>query len=96
MCRLHNYGNKLWDRGEYFSFIELEGIDRRHAVLEISTIKHHENDYSGEVFDIYTKNTVWRGDNFRTEDIAFKTADEVLIELEQIHGFGSLSLAKYT
>lgn len=81
---------------KYFPFMESEGCDRRHAVLEISIeLSEDEKYYIAEVFDTRTKSIVWRGKDFYDELVAYRRADEILLHLELIQGFGSLSLRHY-
>ena len=75
----------------YFPFMESEGIDRRHAVLEIS-VTGDETGYCGEVFDTRTAQTLWVGSVVRQENEALQRADEVLEQMEKVCGFGSISL----
>ena len=75
----------------YFPFMEQEGIDRRHAVLEIS-VAEDPNGYRGEVFDTRTTQILWVGSMVRKEDEALQRADEVLEQMEKVCGFGSISL----
>jgi len=77
--------------GKYFSFVEQEGIDRRHAVLEIS-IREDESGFRGEVFDVMTGQTIWLGPPETEEMEAYLSAEIVLDALESINGFGSISL----
>lgn len=79
-------------RGTYFPFVEKDGIDRRHAILEISIEQNDDGMYQSEVFDTITGQIVWRSDFFLWEDQAYENADDVLIRLEAIYGFGSISL----
>ena len=77
---------------EYFSFVEQEGIDRRHAILEITAHEDTEGGYYGEVFDTVTGQTLWFGPTEITEADAEYTAEIVLDAMENIRGFGSISL----
>lgn len=77
--------------GEWFPFMEQMGVDRRHAVLDISTETDESQKFSAEIFDVITKNIVWRGYNFSTEESAFIEADLILERLERVNGFGSLA-----
>ncbi len=80
---------------KYFPFMESEGFDRRYAILEIATERTEDGKYyQGNVFDTISKNIVWSASGFPNEDIAFERADEVLVRLEIIQGFGSISLQK--
>ena len=76
---------------EYFSFVEQEGIDRRHAVLEI-IVHESPTGFHGEVFDVITGQTVWLGPTEYNEEEAHLSAEIVLDALENINGFGSISL----
>lgn len=78
---------------EYFTFVEQDGIDRRHAVLD-TTANPDEAGYHGEVFDTVTGQTVWLGMTEAMEDDALFIAEAVLDKLENVNGFGSISLSK--
>jgi hypothetical protein len=84
----------IYNKGEYFPFMESEGIDRRHAILEISTEIDETGYHYGEVFDIITHQTVWRGESLCNEIVALEQADGILQHLEHVNGFGSISLYK--
>lgn len=81
-------------RGEYFPWVEQKGIDRRYAVLEISTEVTEEGEYWGEVFDTRTHQLLWRSDLVADEGTALSLADGTLQQLEIINGFGSISLKR--
>lgn len=76
---------------KYFSFVEQEGVDRRHAVLEI-TVHETNGGFHGEVFDVITGQTVWLGSTETEETEAYLSAEIVLDALENINGFGAISL----
>jgi hypothetical protein len=78
---------------EYFSFVEQDGIDRRHAILEVITHEDGFGNFYGEVFDTVTGQPLWFGPTEITEEIALESAEIVLDALENIRGFGSISLA---
>ena len=77
---------------EYFSFVEQEGIDRRHAILEVITHEDEDGFHYGEVFDTVTGQTLWLGPTESTEEDAEISAEIVLDAMENIRGFGSISL----
>lgn len=76
---------------EYFSFVEQDGVDRRHAILEI-TVHEDIEGFHGEVFDIITGQTLWLGPTELDETEAYLSAEIVLDALESINGFGSIAL----
>lgn len=81
----------MGSNGEYFSFVEQDGIDRRHAILDIA-VYGDDGHFYGEVFDVMTGQTVWLGPSEPDETEAYLSAEIVLDALESINGFGSISL----
>lgn len=79
-------------RGTYLTFIEKEGIDRRHTVLEISTDVNPQGSYCGLVYDTVTGQMLWTGLWTISEYMALEEAEYILNRLETIQGFGSISL----
>ncbi|MGI9248175.1 MAG: hypothetical protein ACR2QI_04130 [Woeseiaceae bacterium] len=77
---------------KYFSFVEQEGIDRRHAILEVITHEEFNGGHYGEVFDTVTGQTLWFGPTETNEEDAEMSAEIVLDAMENIRGFGSISL----
>ena len=86
-----NPSNNNTKKEIFFPFLESKGIDRRHAVLEIS-VAEDTNGYRGEVFDTCTAQVLWIGSIMDEEDDALQRADEVLERMEKVYGFGSISL----
>ena len=78
---------------QFFPFVEQEGVDRRHAILEITT-NADDCGYHGEVFDTVTGQTLWLGPSEFSEDVAYESAELVLDMMERRRGFGSISLTR--
>ncbi len=74
-----------------FPFMESEGFDRRHVVLDMNVSLDYRG-YVGEIFDTVTKQILWIGIALNEETVLCLT-DRKLEMLENIHGFGSISLA---